>query len=302
MSTPRPSPVAGHSERLSNGRQQIHLRRWDGPAGAPWILLVHGYPDCSHVWDAVAPRLAQHFRVAAYDVRGAGASTRPQRTADYRLSALMSDLACVLDALEDGAPIHLVGHDWGSIQSWEAATDPALAARLASFSSISGPCLDHVGHWLAQQWARPGGRGAVVAQARRSWYIALFHLPLLAPVGWRVGLGRAWPRLLTRMERHPIPASPTQAQDGATGVRLYRANVLPCLRRPRARQAQLPVQLIRPRHDPFVSAALLEAVQPWVAQLHTRDIEAGHWAPLSASAEVATAIAEFVDGLERQAA
>ena len=113
---------------------------------------------------------------------------------------------------------------------------------------------------------------------------------------------RAWPRLLTRMERHPIPASPTQAQDGATGVRLYRANVLPCLRRPRARQAQLPVQLIRPRHDPFVSAALLEAVQPWVAQLHTRDIEAGHWAPLSASAEVATAIAEFVDGLERQAA
>ena len=51
----------------------------------------------------------------------------------------------VVDAVSPERPVHLVGHDWGSIQAWAAVTDPSLGDRFASFTSMSGPSLDHVG-------------------------------------------------------------------------------------------------------------------------------------------------------------
>lgn len=45
-------------------------------------------------------------------------------------------------------PFHLAAHDWGSIQAWEAVTDLKLAGKILSFSTISGPCLDHVALYL----------------------------------------------------------------------------------------------------------------------------------------------------------
>jgi hypothetical protein len=49
-------------------------------------------------------------------------------------------------------PFHLIGYDWGSIQSWKAVTDPLLAGRIASFTSISRLCLDYAA--LALRHAR----------------------------------------------------------------------------------------------------------------------------------------------------
>ncbi|MGH3392942.1 MAG: alpha/beta fold hydrolase, partial [Actinomadura sp.] len=116
-----------------------------GDTEHPTVLLVHGYPDTQAVWAPVAARLADRFHVVTYDVRGAGGSSVPSGTEPYRFEHLMNDLRAVLDAVRPGDPVHLVGHDWGSIQSWEAVT--TMADRFASFTSISGPCLDHVAHW-----------------------------------------------------------------------------------------------------------------------------------------------------------
>lgn len=115
-----------------------------GSRRAPPLILVHGYPDSAAVWAPIGARLAKRYRVIAYDVRGAGASDAPRRRADYTLARLAGDLKAVADATCGGRPFHLVGHDWGSIQCWEAVTDPAFRGRIASYTSISGPCLDHV--------------------------------------------------------------------------------------------------------------------------------------------------------------
>ncbi len=50
-----------------------------GDPGRPTILLVHGFPDTSAVWDPVVDRLTDSFHVVRYDVRGAGLSDVPPR-------------------------------------------------------------------------------------------------------------------------------------------------------------------------------------------------------------------------------
>lgn len=121
-------------------RDGINLatRRRGNPDG-PAVLFVHGYPDNGEVWDAVARALGDDYHLITYDVRGAGASSSPRARQAYRLEALRDDLFAVIDALSPGRPVHLVGHDWGSIQAWEAVTEPGAEKRIASYTSLSDP-------------------------------------------------------------------------------------------------------------------------------------------------------------------
>ena len=284
----------------------LALRSWGDP-DRPVVLLVHGYPDDSSKWRAVADCLAADYRVVAYDVRGAGGSfTPPARRASYTLERLLADFRAVLDAVSPLAPVHLVAHDWGSIQGWEFATEPALRTRIRSFTSTSGPCLDHVAIWMRDGLrGRTGhGLGGLFGQLRKSWYIALFHLPWLPELVWRHWLGRRWAHLLENMEGLPpdAGASVTQTRDGCNGVWLYRANFLPVFSRPRRRIAQVPVQVLVPLQDRFVSPALSAGLTPFVPKLWRREIDGGHWCTLSAPAQFAGLVHDFIRHVDGAAA
>lgn len=258
----------------------------------PTIVFVHGYPDNHTVWEPVIAELEQDFRCVRYDVRGAGDSSCPRRTSAYRLAHLRADLEAVIDWASPDAPVHLIGHDWGSIQGWEAATDPALASRIASFTSISGPCLDHAGHWLRQQWRQQPA--AARSQLGKFWYIFAFHLPVLPQLAWRSILPRLWPRMTTRTEGRPLPASSSLGRDGAHGVKLYRANVMQRLRKPRERHAQAPVQVITPQRDAFVGPDAVDGLEQWVDSLTVTAIDAPHWALVTHPEEIAAHCAGFI--------
>lgn len=266
----------------------------------PVILLVHGYPDNARVWNRLAPLLARNYRVVAYDVRGAGRSDHPRAVAAYRLEHLIADMTAVIDSINPDGAVHLVAHDWGSLQGWEAVTTKPLSQRVASYTTISGPGLDHVGHWFAARWQGAGGAGRMQAarQLAHSWYVFAFHVPVLFPLAWHCGLARLWPVMLKRAERLDVSPDPTQAGDGATGVKLYRANVLERLRHPRQRHADMPVQLVVARYDRFVTTELLEDVGQWASQLWRRDIDTGHWVQLSDPGQLAEWVEEFVDFVE----
>ncbi len=262
----------------------------EGNLKGPTLVFVHGYPDNLQVWDAVVERLKARYRIIRYDVRGTGQSQAPRDWRGYRLRQLLADFRRVIDQLSPEAPVHLVGHDWGSIQGWEFATEPALAGRISGFTSISGPCLDHIGHLLRAQ----GLRAARPSQLLASWYVGAFHLPLLAPAVWTLGLSQQWSRVLGRMEGlRALPRHHSQRRDGINGIGLYRANVLPRLLRPRARHAIAPVQLIVASEDAFVRGYMLQGLERWAPAL-TRDlVRARHWLPLSQPAWLAEAIARF---------
>ncbi len=172
---------------------------------------------------------------------------------------------------------HLVGHDWGSIQGWEFVTDPRLSGRIASFTSCSGPCLDHAASAAHAGAAHLEHSGA--PRCGRRWppeHIVFFHIPKLPEWQWRLWLGRGWTHWLRHTEGLFAPPNPTQTADGIHGLRLYRANFRARLRAPRERQAHAPVQVIVPTLDRHVRPALTENLGKWVADLWRRQVEAHH--------------------------
>ncbi|WP_329520462.1 SDR family oxidoreductase [Spirillospora sp. NBC_01491] len=271
-----------------------------GDPSRPTVLLMHGYPDTHAVWDEAAALLAGRFHVVRYDVRGSGASSRPFGREPYALDHLMADLRAVLDAAAPGREVHLVGHDWGSIQAWEAVC--TMRDRFASFTSISGPCLDHVGLWTRRMIARPtpGNLRRGAGQVLRSWYIYFFQTPVLPELVWRSGMARPFAKALEIGEGvapragHPARTLP---RDGAAGVGLYRANMLERLRGPRDRRTDVPTQVIVPTRDLFVSPHLVDGLAGRVPNLSLRPIAAGHWVPRSHPAVVARWVAEHIAGV-----
>jgi pimeloyl-ACP methyl ester carboxylesterase len=279
---------------------RLNVRFWgEQHTNAPIIVLVHGFPDNSLIWQAVAEQLSMLFRVVAYDVRGAGESSIPSATADYKITELVADLAAVINTVSPEQPVHLVGHDWGSIQCWEAVTTPLLQGRIASFTSISGPSLDHAAYWIRQGLGR-GSRDdqvKILTQLAHSWYIAAFHLPLASQLTWRVAFNK-WPKRLNLIKALHHEDFPSQASDGHHGVKLYRANFVERLFKPKPRHTSTPIQLIMPTRDRFVTAGLFDYLDQWATRLWRRVIDAEHWVQLSHPAEIAAFIREFVDFIE----
>ncbi|MEU3082660.1 SDR family oxidoreductase [Streptomyces albidoflavus] len=275
-----------------------------GDASRPTVILVHGYPDSKEVWSAVAARLADRYHVVLYDIRGHGRSTAPRPLrGGFTLEKLTDDFLAVVDAVSPDAPVHLVGHDWGSVQSWEFATVERTRGRVASFTSLSGPSLDHFGHWIKKRAARPTPRrlAQLVSQGAKSWYVYMLHTPALPELAWRGPLGKRWPRILERLEKVPAGDYPTSSlgNDAAHGAWLYRDNVRTRLRHPRPDPyAHAPVQLITPTGDIFLSERLYDELESWVPQLVRRTIPAKHWVPRTRPDQLAAWIGEFVDSQE----
>ncbi|WP_043676174.1 SDR family oxidoreductase [Streptomyces xylophagus] len=271
-----------------------------GDTSNPTVVLVHGYPDSKEVWSEVAGRLADRFHVVLYDVRGHGRSTAPQPLrGGFTLEKLTDDFLAVADAVSPDRPVHLVGHDWGSVQSWEFVTVGRTEGRIASFTSMSGPSLDHFGHWINKRLTRPTPRrvGQLLGQGAKSWYVYLLHTPVLPELAWRGPLGKRWPKILERAEKVPRGDYPTSSlpTDAAHGAWLYRDNVRARLRRPRPdAYAHAPVQLVTPLGDAFLSERLYDDLELWAPGLVRRTLPAKHWIPRTRPDQLASWITEFV--------
>lgn len=273
-----------------------------GPQDGPPVVLVHGYPDDHAVWDLVARRLAGGHHVITYDVRGAGGSEVPASTSSYRMHALVADLEAVIRATSPDRPVHLVAHDWGSIQSWSAVTDPVVGRRVASFTSLSGPGLDHVGAWVRAHRHPGAGRWtAARRQAVRSWYIAAFRTPFPARA-WQSGrLAEGFPLMLERVEGAAVDdrwPGPHLVANGVNGIELYRANMHGGAPRSAAVPTEIPVQLVVPAGDRYVTPALLDGIEALAPALVRRDVGGGHWLPRSKPDLVARLVAQHVAAVE----
>ncbi|MGZ5416063.1 MAG: alpha/beta fold hydrolase [Nocardioides sp.] len=287
------------TRRIASGDLELCVREDGEPApGRASVVLVHGYPDQQSMWDPMVRELRGHgLHVVTYDVRGAGSSGVPAGRGGYRSELLVDDLAAVLAAtVPAGTRAHLVGHDWGSVQLWDAvaseAGHPGLRGRIASFTSISGPSLDHSA-WLTRH---PRGRSqALLRQGARSWYVGFFQVPLVPELMWRLIPGR----LRRSAERAPgietahwgddFPANAIQ------GVNLYRANVPGRMIRPRRVHTGVPVLVVHPTADKFLTDVFLQDLDRICDDVRVVEVEAGHWFPRTHPRQAADLVLDQVE-------
>ncbi|MDT7575190.1 MAG: hypothetical protein QOH17_1523, partial [Pseudonocardiales bacterium] len=180
-------------------------------------------------------------------------------------------------------------------------TDPRLAGRIASYTSISGPALEHTAAWARRLRDHPL---TSARQLLNSYYIGLILLPRLPEAAIRRGL---LDRALAAANRRTgssgssgtEPAPSRSIDDKINGLELYRANIgSPLARRPRPQQIDIPVCVIAIEDDAYLTPRLcLEAPAPYVRDLHTRTISGGHWVVSREPALVATCLREFVAAL-----
>jgi pimeloyl-ACP methyl ester carboxylesterase len=82
-----------------------------GPADAPPVVLLHGWPQHWFMWRHVLPALAADHRVIAPDLRGLGWSDAPR--SGYLKQELADDVLALLSEL-GVERFDLIGHDWGA--------------------------------------------------------------------------------------------------------------------------------------------------------------------------------------------
>ena len=132
-----------------------------GPADAPPVLCLHGWPQHWWSWRHVIGELAGEYRLLCPDMRGFGWSGAPA-DGDFTKQRVADDAVALLDAL-GLERVRLVGHDWGG---W-AAILAALHAP-GRFSSL-----------LAMSIGSPWVPTAV---AVRNAYRLVYQIPLALPV------------------------------------------------------------------------------------------------------------------------
>jgi pimeloyl-ACP methyl ester carboxylesterase len=266
----------------------------------PTILAIHGWPDNHHVWDPAAEefarRYAGRYNVVAYDVRGAGESSRPAQRSGYAFAQLSSDIGAVIDSLGVG-PVHLLGHDWGSIQIWPALSDDAVRGKVVSFTSVSGPSLQYSGAFLRSA-RNPRTLLQVVGQMLASWYIGFFLCPGLPELSFHSRIGVKLVEALERLgSSGSHRATPRALGDYLNGLSLYRQNMIAVLRSSRASlpKTVVPVQVLVPRRDIFVTPALQRFTGAIPEGGRVVPIEGGHWVAASRPDVIAELTAEWVD-------
>ncbi len=273
----------------------------EGNPEGPTVVLVHGFPDSHVLWDGVVPLLAERFRIIRYDNRGVGLSSVPKPVSAYTMARSADDFEAVTSELSPGQPVHVLAHDWGSVGIWEYLTRPGASDRIASFASVSGPSqeqlVDYIFSGLRRPW-RPQRFMRSISQALRFTYMALFSVPVLAPLFLRLTLSIPALRrnAVDNIPGHQIHHSDNLARDAARSVKTYPANYFRAFaKRGRPDIVDVPVQLIVNAQDKFVRPYGYDDTARWVPRLWRRDIKAGHFSPMSHPQVMAAAVHDFAD-------
>ena len=192
---------------ISTNGINLHYRDWGGSGRQ--VVLLHGLASSCHIWDLVAPQLAEDFAVIAVDQRGHGLSDKPDTGYDF--ASVSRDLLGVIKARGLDGPV-IVGHSWGA--------DVALEFSVANPDAAGGICFVDGG--MIEPSARPG---MTLEKAR---------VDMAPPVFAGMTLLALRERFTNRIRPFPVPPEFDQIlmhnfevmEDGTVITRLSRENHL----------------------------------------------------------------------------
>jgi pimeloyl-ACP methyl ester carboxylesterase len=191
---------------------RLHFRV--GGSGPP-VMLLHGFAETGHMWDPVLPVLAPRHTLVVPDLRGAGASDKPE--SGYDKKTMAEDIHALAQSLGMDDQLTIVGHDIGLMVAYAyAAQHPSGTARVVLMDAF----LPGVGNWK-DMWL-----------LRDLWHFHFYgEVPLALVAGReRIYLEHFWNDFAAD-PRHSVPEADRQryaadyAQPGAmrAGFEYFRA-------------------------------------------------------------------------------
>jgi pimeloyl-ACP methyl ester carboxylesterase len=140
---------------------RYHVRRWRA-AGAPKVVLLHGWMDVSASFQFLVDAMRGEWDIYAPDWRGYGL-TDWGKSDCYWFPDYLADLDFLLD--EIGDPVHLVGHSLGgNVACMYAGVRPGHVAKLVNLEGFGMAATrpedapKRYARWLRELCDRPGLR------------------------------------------------------------------------------------------------------------------------------------------------
>ena len=146
----------------ANGVEFSYLSAGDS---GPLALCLHGFPDSAHTWRYLLPALADAgFRAVAPWMRGYAPTAIPA-DGNFTVATLAEDANALHEALGGDDDAVIIGHDWGAMTAYGAAsTDPQRWRRVVAMA-VPPPPVASAAFFN-------------YAQLKRSFYVYLFQTPL----------------------------------------------------------------------------------------------------------------------------
>ena len=91
-------PATSQTLTVSRGPYELYAELT--PGSGPPVVLMHGFPDSTHLYDRVVPYLAGRRPVVRFDFLGWGRSDKPAGY-PYTATNQAGDLAAVVGALDE---------------------------------------------------------------------------------------------------------------------------------------------------------------------------------------------------------
>lgn len=285
-----PDPGSGISTRFveANG-QRFELAECG--QGSKLAILLHGFPELNFSWrHQIALFVEQGYRVWAPNMRGYGASSKPEGVDAYAVDNLVADVGALIDAAKAEAPateVTLVAHDWGAVVAWNFAIRKVRPIdRLVIMNAPHPMCAARE----IRKWR----------QLRKSWYIFFFQIPRLPE--WLLlandarAVRRAFSDTATNKENFPpadldIYAAAAQRPGAIRAmVNYYRA--LMKYRDGNAAKlgsgvVEVPTLVIWGENDVALGIELLDGMEQWVPNLTLHRLPGiSHWVQQDAPGDV----------------
>ena len=284
-----------------------------GQRGRPVLVFLHGFPEAAFIWDELLQHFADPahggFRCVAPNLRGFERSTQPKEPEQYRARYLVQDIAALIAAETEGAPLAaLVAHDWGGAVAWGVANQkPELLQRLVIINS------PHPGTFLRELKSNPRQQAA---SAYMNFLIRPDAERLLAEDDYRrlwdfflgMGAGKAADGSGYGWLTDEVKARYRAVWDrGLTGgLNYYRASPLrpPRPEDPAAASIELPHEMLTVSlptlvlwglGDTALPPELVDGLEAYIPQLTLERVpEATHWIVHEQPQRVITALQKFL--------
>ena len=282
------TPPAFTEHRIPHAGGNVYVR--DFPGSGPAFVLLHGFPDNSHIYDDLIPHLtAAGRRTIAFDFLGFGASDKPEG-AVYSFEQQLGDLEAVADALrlEKIVP---VGHDAGGPAAVNfALRHPTRAAGICLMNAFYGEApglrVPEFIELFANKNLKALTRHFLASPQQFAWLLNFQRGQM------QVGMTEAQKARYDEFLGPIVDKNFTQRPSAAPAFaqmtyQLFDEVAANTARLSDFRRSDLPVLLIWGKADPYLHVTVAEHLRSQAKNASIHALEAGHWPQIDEAADTA---------------